>query len=168
MECLQHLNRRNVAAGSLALLLSTLEPQSAHAYRTVQQAMEDTQQVSKQSELYARFAVVRERMGQTDEFGKLADEEKWDNLQALARNYNRVVQQDEMLRIVDMLSGSTKDDAKKYSELVKNDLKAVDSAARKKDAGKVKEATGKLEENMKAFLVLQPSDLREQFGVPDL
>ncbi|KAG8468090.1 hypothetical protein KFE25_007142 [Diacronema lutheri] len=140
----------------------------ARAYRTVQQSMEDTQRVSQASALYARFGVVQDRMKQLDEFGEMADKAQWDNLQAFARNFNRVVQNEEMLKIVDMLPPSAKEEAKKYAELVTNDLKAIDKAARMQEANTVKDVTVKLRANLDAFVALRPAELKDQYSVPDL
>lgn len=141
----------------------------ARAYRTVQQAMEDTRQVSQESALYAQFAVLQGRMKQLDEFVEMADKAEWDNLQAFSRNFNRVVQNGDMLKIVEMLpTGPSKEDAKKYAGLVLNDLKAIDRAAREKKGDTIKEVVGKLRGNLDAFISLRPDDVKQKFAVPDL
>ena len=140
----------------------------AHAYRSVQQAMEDTRQVSQASLVYARFSVIQERMKQLGEFAELAEKGEWESLQAFARNFNQLVQNDEMLKIVDAIGAESKEDAKKYAELVRNDLKAIDKAARQKDVDKVKEIVGILTGNLDAFLKLRPAELVQKYSVPDL
>ncbi|KAJ1632518.1 hypothetical protein T492DRAFT_988335, partial [Pavlovales sp. CCMP2436] len=153
--------RRVFTSALLSSAVLGLAAPDAHAYRTAQQFMEDTQRVSQASALYARFAVVKERMSQLSDFNTLADKEQWDNLQAFARNYNQVVQNDELLKIIDMLDAPQKDEAKKYAELVRNDLKAIDKAARLKDPATVKEVALKLEGNLNAFLSLRPAELAD-------
>jgi hypothetical protein len=140
----------------------------AHAYRSVQQAMEDTRQVSQESLVYARFSVIQERMKQLGEFADLAEKGEWESLQAFSRNYNQVVQNDEMLKIVDAIGAESKEEAKKYAELVRNDLKAIDKAARQKDVGKVKEVVGILTGNLNAFVKLRPAELVQKYTVPNL
>lgn len=163
------VSRRDLARATASLAATVgMAPRGASAYRTVQQAMEDSREVSKRSQLYARFAIVEERMGQLDEFGTLADDAKWDNIQAFARNFNKAVQQDIMLRIVDELPSDTKASAKAYADQTKEYLKAIDKAARQQDVDRVKEMTGKLRSNMASFVQLRPSQLREAYGVPDL
>jgi hypothetical protein len=161
-------SRRVFTSALLSSAALGLAAPGAHAYRTPQQFMEDTQRISQASALYARFAVVKDRMSQLGEFNSLANKEQWDSLQAFARNYNQLVQNDEMLKIVDMIEPAQKDEAKKYAELVRNDLKAIDKAARLKDAASVKEVAVKLEENLNLFLTLRPAELVDRYTVTDL
>jgi cell fate (sporulation/competence/biofilm development) regulator YlbF (YheA/YmcA/DUF963 family) len=161
-------SRRMFTSALLSSAALSIGAPDAQAYRTVQQAMEDTRQVSQESALYARFGVVKDRMSQLSEFGELADKAEWDKLQAFARNYNQLVQNDEMLKIVDMLSGPAKEEAKKYATLVKNDLKAIDKAAREKDGARAKDVVPILTSNLNEFLKLRPEELKEKYSVPDL
>lgn len=135
----------------------------------MQQALQDTQRVSQESALYAEFAVLQDRIKQLDEFADMADKAQWDNLQAFARNFNRAVQNDEMLKIINMLpQGASKDSAKKLAGLVTNDLKAIDRAARQKEGKTVKDVARKLRVNLDAFVALRPAELKEQYAVPNL
>lgn len=161
-------SRRVFASAFVSTAALGIAVPNAHAYRSVQQAMEDTQQVSQASLVYARFSVIQERMKQLGEFAELAEKGEWESLQAFARNFNQLVQNDEMLKIVDAIGAESKEDAKKYAELVRNDLKAIDKAARQKDVEKVKEIVGILTGNLNAFLKLRPAELVQKYSVPDL
>lgn len=162
-------SRRLFASALASTAALGLAAPDARAYRTVQQALQDTQRVSQESALYAEFAVLQDRIKQLDEFADMADKAQWDNLQAFARNFNRAVQNDEMLKIINMLpQGASKDSAKKLAGLVTNDLKAIDRAARQKEGKTVKDVARKLRVNLDAFVALRPAELKEQYAVPNL
>ena len=137
-------------------------------YLTLSEYNDLKQKEKKESEFHGQFASLRDRVAQTQEFGKLAADKDFGGVSKLALAWDSTIRQPVLESAAKKLTGKDKDAGLALSKQVLEDLKQLDRAAKAGAEADVVATAATLKGHVLEFVALEPAALQEKFGIGDL